>query len=140
MLRALLVVVVLANAGFLAWSQGWLAPWLGTPLDGERDPARQAAQVRPEALQVLTPKAASAALAAARQSAEACVAVGPYGDADLAATEQLLLGAGLPRDAWTRRELPADSTRVLLRFERTTPALREQLRALGMEPATCTGA
>ena len=58
MLRALVVVLLLANAGFFAWSQGWLAPLL-PPRADLREPDRMAAQFKPELVTVLTPKAAS---------------------------------------------------------------------------------
>ena len=50
MLRALVLVLLLANAAWWAWSQGWLPPSaLPFPTEaGQREPQRVAAQQRPE--------------------------------------------------------------------------------------------
>ncbi|MDE1948617.1 MAG: hypothetical protein KGI35_08395, partial [Burkholderiales bacterium] len=61
MLRALVVLLLLANLLFFLWTRGTLAPALPPPHQGEREPERLAAQLHPEAIRVLTPKAASAA-------------------------------------------------------------------------------
>lgn len=143
MLRGLVVLVLLANGAFFAWSRGWLQPWLPPPLASERDPSRVAAQLKPESITVLGPKAAAsvAAGAAARAAAEQCLQLGPYSESELAATERLLEGAGIPREAWARRELAGEAARLsVLKLDKTTPALREQLRALGFNGQACTGA
>ena len=63
MLRALVVALLLANGLFFAWTRGWLAPLWAAPSHGDREPARLAAQVRPELMVVMPADAASAALA-----------------------------------------------------------------------------
>jgi hypothetical protein len=69
MLRALVALLLLANAVFWIWSQGWLDDVVGVRSTGEREPQRLAQQVRPEIVRVLpgagpaapvTPAAASA--------------------------------------------------------------------------------
>lgn len=47
-LRVLVVVLLLANLGFHAWTRGWLGP-----LHDEREPERLARQVRPELIRIL---------------------------------------------------------------------------------------
>jgi hypothetical protein len=59
MLRALVVVLILANMGFFAWREGWLGGPLGQAHAG-REPERIKAQVHPERLVVEPPAAASA--------------------------------------------------------------------------------
>lgn len=54
MLRALVLVLILANAGFFAWRHGWLGDALGNTETG-RDPQRMKAQVHPERLVVQPP-------------------------------------------------------------------------------------
>lgn len=99
MLRALVLLIVLANAGFWAWRQGWL----GTPpRQGEREPARLEAQVRPEALVVMPPSQASAAVQAARVAALVCLEAGPLPDSALAWAEGTLATAQLPEGALQR--------------------------------------
>lgn len=58
MLRALVVVLILANLGFFAWREGWLGgPW--SHAHAGREPERIKAQVHPERLVVEPPMAAS---------------------------------------------------------------------------------
>jgi hypothetical protein len=71
MLRLLVVLLLLANALVLVWSQGWLGGLLPAPGQGQRESARLERQVRPETVRVFTPQAASAALAQAAQAASA---------------------------------------------------------------------
>jgi hypothetical protein len=74
MLRALIVVLALANLGYYAWSQGWLAMLLGRPGQGEREPERMARQVRPEMVTVLRGNDARSAMADAAQRARTVAA------------------------------------------------------------------
>jgi hypothetical protein len=102
MLRLLLVLLVLANAGFYAWTQGWLAGWIGAAPPEQREPHRVQAQVRPELITIMTPRAASAALAAAVRDADVCLEAGPFGDTAIAAAEAVLAGNGVPPGSVTR--------------------------------------
>ncbi len=53
MLRALVVVLVLANIGYFAWSQGALVAFGFVPSrTGEREPQRLQRQIQPDALQI----------------------------------------------------------------------------------------
>lgn len=54
MLRLLVLLLVLANVGYFAWSHGALAS-LGMMPTVQTEPHRLATQVRPEALRILTP-------------------------------------------------------------------------------------
>ena len=101
MLRALVVVLLLANLAFHAWTQGWLDPVVGARALGDREPERLARQVRPETVRILP---AGAELAA---GAPACLEAGPFGDAELAAA-QTAAQAALPAGSWTvaRTERP----------------------------------
>jgi hypothetical protein len=93
MLRGLLLLLLLANALFYAWSRGWL----GGGEDPQRDPDRISRQVSPDAVRVLNPAAASAALA----STPACVEAGPFRALEAPAAEQAL-AARLPAGSWSR--------------------------------------
>ena len=82
--RSNIILLVLANLAFFAWAQGWLAPGFPPPRQAEHEPQRLAAQVRPEAVTVLSSKAASAAVnaavsdavVAARAAAVVCLEIG----------------------------------------------------------------
>lgn len=60
MLRTLVLLLVLANLAFLAWTQGLLSPLARPPMSSEREPERLMQQVRPEAVKVLGPQAVAA--------------------------------------------------------------------------------
>ncbi len=77
MLRTLVIVLVLANGAFWAWTQGalsWLEPLLPAPVSAEREPERLARQVRPQSISVLNPKAAAQAANAAQAAHTASAA------------------------------------------------------------------
>jgi hypothetical protein len=119
MLRALVVLLLLANGLFFAWSRGWLSPTVPPPHQGEREPERLAAQVRPETIRLVTPQAASAAAAAA---APVCMEAGPFGDTDFGVAEAAMLAAGVPVGAFERRQAPSPGAWLVYmgRFADTT--------------------
>ncbi len=115
MLRAIVIVLLLGNLGFLAWTRGWLAPWIEPPAHGDRAPERLAAQVRPEAIGLLSSRAASAAISAARAASmaagegEECLELGPFAAPQVVAAEALLAQANIAAEQWARfeRQRPA---------------------------------
>ncbi|TAG34389.1 MAG: SPOR domain-containing protein [Polaromonas sp.] len=54
MLRLLVLLLALANAGYFAWSHGMLAPYGFAPA-AQSEPQRLTQQLHPEALRILTP-------------------------------------------------------------------------------------
>lgn len=117
-MRALVFILLLANAGFFAWREGWLAPvvaWgvLPAPSEG-REPQRLAQQVQPELIRIGTPPAASlpaapAASAAAPATAAAalatsCLEAGPIPVSERARLDEQLMGL-LPEGSWEWRPL-----------------------------------
>ena len=88
MLRALLAVLLLANAMYFGWARGWFAPTWAPPGASESEPARLAAQVAPERITVLSPAAASAAMQSA-QPKPACVPPAAADGAQAAASSPL---------------------------------------------------
>lgn len=127
-MRTLLALLLLANGLVFAWSHGWLEPLLPAPGQADREPARLAGQVNPEAVRILPPAAASDAALAARQSALRCVEVGPFGLVDAAAAEAVLEAGGLASGAW-ERDLRGPA-QVWLRVPRADAAMRERLQGL----------
>lgn len=138
MLRAVVVLLLLANLLFFGWARGWFAPGWPPPRHGEREPERLAAQLRPELITVLPPQAASAAVSAAREAAraatEVCLEGGPFDAIGVAAAEAALADAGLPAGSWERHDDTPPSDRRLLRLPRADSEQQARLQALGYRP------
>lgn len=109
MLRALVVLLLLANLLVLAWTQGAFDALRGVRADAGREPDRLQRQVNPEQVRVMAASAASAALAAAAKAAAAseaaaragvCLEAGPIAPAAQAAAEKLLQDEGLAAGSW----------------------------------------
>jgi hypothetical protein len=103
MLRALVLVLALANIGFYAWSRGWLDGAVGVRANGDREPERLARQVKPETVRILPPAAASAAGSAASAATPvvlSCLEAGPFGPTEVAAAQTALQGA-VPAGRWS---------------------------------------
>ena len=106
MLRALVLMLVVLNLAFFAWTQGWLDGLVGVRAGGDREPERLARQVNPDSVVLLAAAPASSASGTA-STAPACLESGPYAQADVAAAESALRSA-VPGTAWTdtRTEQP----------------------------------
>lgn len=102
MLRTLAAAVLLANVLFFGWVQGWFGP---PPRAAEREPARLAAQLRPETVTILPAKAAAAALRSAQVAATQCLEAGPFIESEIAAAEAALAAAPLAPGSWTRESV-----------------------------------
>lgn len=61
MLRALVLVLLLANLVFYAWAQGWLRGIVTADPLGAREPYRLQEQVRPDLIRVLPPGSVASA-------------------------------------------------------------------------------
>lgn len=95
MLRALVLALLVLNALFFGWSQGWLDRVVGIKAGGDREPERLAKQVKPERISLLSPQAASAL------QTRSCLALGPLnGDAALAEAQAALQRAGFGAGDW----------------------------------------
>lgn len=148
MLRFLVLLLLAANVLFLAWTQGWLLPVFAPPTHGHREPERLATQVRPEAVALLAPQAASVALAQAAAASEAaqrvCLLAGPFAEAEITAAEAAMSAVQLPAGSWARE--PADPTtpRYMVYLGRFTDrelmrTRAEELRRLDLSPEEATG-
>lgn len=157
MLRALVLVLLLANAGFWAWRQGWLEPLhglIGARPEGEREPERLARQEHPERVRLQAAPAAAAPRAASAPSpaepaasaasspvatpAVACLEAGPYDASGLTAA-QAVLQVLLPADAASVRRLATGTWWVALGPYAEAPPLRQkrdELRRLNFAPET----
>jgi hypothetical protein len=140
MLRALVLLLLLANGVFYGWGEGWFEPLWPRPRAGEREPERLAAQVNADRVVVLPPAAASAVISAARAVPPSCLESGPLTEADVAAAEAALAQAGVPDSAWTREPQPPPLMWLLYAGRWPDEALRTkrigELRAMKLNVET----
>ena len=106
----LALVLIVANLGFCVWTQGGLGESLPPPGAAQREPERLRQQVRPETVVVLSPKAASAALAQIAAAEAAASAAAAATGASASGVVQTLPGpnrAAPPGDSAADRATPA---------------------------------
>jgi hypothetical protein len=80
MLRSLVLILILVNAAFFAWSRGWLNQMIGVQPDAQHEPQRLAQQVHADKIVVLQAPGATGQAASATQPSPAQAAA-PDGDA-----------------------------------------------------------
>jgi hypothetical protein len=108
MLRAAVLILLLANAGYYAWAQGWLRSWGLAPQE-QSEPERLANQLHPEALRVLrgknapeppppAPVAAEPPAAASAPQAGECLQAGTFDERQAEALRAA--AAPLPQGSW----------------------------------------
>lgn len=109
MLRAIVLLLLVANALFFAWTQGWLEGVTGTRTHAEREPERLARQINADRVVVLSPSAAASATAprapeppASAAQRSACLEAGPFATgASVSAVAALqALQPPLPEGSW----------------------------------------
>lgn len=129
MLRLSLLALLLANAGYFAWSQGWMAS-LGWQPETQSEAFRLKQQVRPDTIQVGTPLGPAAptapaaattpapspatapepaldpALQAASAAPARCWQVGSFDDKQLEAIRAALRDLDFPSTAWELQTNP----------------------------------
>lgn len=153
MLRLAVIVLLLANAGYFAWSQGHLRPWGWAPQE-QAEPQRMNQQIRPETLQILkvnasktsssapmpapaTPAAPAASTAATDTPASAatdpaeCLQAGVFDERQAEALRTA--AATLPQGSWALEPTPIAGRWMVYmgRFEdqETLDRKRAELRA-----------
>jgi cell division protein FtsN len=100
MLRLIVLLLLLANGGFYAWSQGLLLPWGLGPLQ-QSEPQRLQQQVRPDSVRILRPdelRRTEAQVAQAPRPPE-CLASPALEEAQLAPLRTAL--ESWPAGSWT---------------------------------------
>lgn len=137
-LRALALLLVLANLGFFVWSRGWLDGLIAARATGEHEPERLARQVRPQSVRVL-PEAAGVAAMKRPAATGTCLEAGPFAAADAEAALAQWREQGA-RDAHiVPPETPGGD--VMLRVDAADPALAARLtqggERLGKPVAAC---
>lgn len=150
MLRLAVIVLLLANAGYYAWSHGWLRSWGLAPVE-QSEPQRMAQQIRPETLRILraretppvAPSVASEAPASAPPAPAAMAASAPAtvclqaGTLDQRQADAVrTAAAALPQGSWSLESTPIPG-RWMVYMGRFADAdalakKRNELRALGV--------
>ena len=110
MLRFTLLVLLIANAGYFAWTKGWMATLGWTP-EVQSEPLRLKQQVRPDVLSIVPPEAAAPApLAVASSSKEpkeeilpeatVCLQSEAMDEAQSKKLQRVLHDSELPASSW----------------------------------------
>lgn len=134
MLRALVLVLILLNAVYFAWSHQMLRAYGFGPVE-QREPQRVAQQVRPELIRILSADEVRGieqpASAAARQTE--CLTAGPLDDARAGAVRGAA-EAALPAGAWTLEPvvIPARWIVYLGRFTDAQALARKRAELAGL--------
>jgi hypothetical protein len=85
MLRLIVLLLLLANAAYAAWSQGFLAAW-GIASPSQSEPQRLGQQIKPQVLRILGPdevrRIETAALGSVAKAPE-CLQAGPIEDSQV---------------------------------------------------------
>ena len=97
MLRLAVLLLMLANAAYFAWSQGLLADWGFAPQE-QSEPQRVLQQIKPLSLRVMGAEEAKRLETAAGKAPE-CLQAGPIDDAQTASLRQAL--DAWPPGSWT---------------------------------------
>jgi len=102
MLRLTVLLLVLANAAYFAWSQGFLVSWGIAPTQ-QSEPQRLAQQIRPEALRVAVGEEASrldpGSTPAPASNGPVCLQVGLFDEAQTGSLRQAL--EAWPAGSWS---------------------------------------
>lgn len=137
MLRLAILILLLANGGYYAWSQGYLREWGFAPVQ-EGEPQRMGQQLRPETLQILRARPANPAppvpvseAAPSVGTATECLQAGVLDERQSEAVRTA--AAGLPQGSWVLESTPTPARWMVYmgRFEdqETLDKKRAELRA-----------
>jgi len=133
MLRALVLALLLANAGYFAWTQGLLADY-GLAPAVQSEPQRLAQQIRPEAMQLLASGEARQGEGKPPAAAE-CLQAGPFTEQEANALRSRLQNS-LPVGSWSlENSVEPDRWIVYMGKYASEEALakkRGELRQLGL--------
>ena len=137
MLRLLVLLLVLANAGYYAWAHGRLAAYGFAPV-AQAEPQRVAQQIKPEALRILTPQEASLAQQTNLPSAAAateCLQVGVFNEEQTVVLRERLVSA-LPAGSWALESVQEPARWLVYMGKYSSPDAitkkQSELRGLGV--------
>ncbi len=90
MLRLWVLILVLCNSAYFAWSQGWLLDYGFGPTQ-QREPQRLAQQINPQVIQILSAQEAEQLRVSPKvQGAQACLQAGLFDEAQASALSRVL--------------------------------------------------
>jgi hypothetical protein len=152
MLRLIVLLLVLANAGYYAWSHGLLAAYGFAPV-AQSEPQRVAQQIKPEALRVLTSQDAARQLdgavtppaqtATAQATAAECLQVGLFNEEQTVVLRDRLTVA-MPTGSWALESVlePARWLVYMGKYNSAEAVTKKQgeLRGLGVSFEALTNA
>ena len=148
MLRLLVLLLVLANGLYFAWSRGYLGAYGFAPVT-QSEPQRLSQQIRPEQMRVLVPgddtklQAVVAAASASPPPATECLQAGIFTPAQTLALTDALATA-VPAGSWELENAlqPARWIVYMGRYASTDAAIRKrgELRGLNVASELVTGA
>lgn len=105
MWRTFALVLLLLNALYWAWGEGWLLPY-GFGPTSQREPQRLAQQIRPEAITILRASEGQLPPLAVALEPAICLQSGPMNQAQ-ADVLRALLEASWPPESWLLQEVEA---------------------------------
>ena len=134
MLRLAVLLLLLANAGYYAWAQGFLLPFGWGPAQ-QSEPQRLGQQVRPEAIRVMRPEETRRAEAAATVARPAeCLQASALDDAQVEALRPLL--EPWPSGSWNLEPVVEPARWIAYMGKYSSPEQvarkRTELRQLGI--------
>ena len=142
MLRFFVLLLLLANGAFFAWSQGYLKAYGYAPI-APNEPQRLAQQIKPDSIEILKPSDVQQMEAQVRveEAPKVCLQAGPF-DAIQAVSLRKALEDGLPSGAWQLDEVKQSAQWVVYMGKYASTDLqakkRAELATLGLqaEPVT----
>ena len=127
MLRLAVLLLVLANAGYFAWSQGLLRAWGLAPAQ-QSEPHRIRQQIKPQSLRILRDdEARRQDTTAALPKPVECLQAGPFDESQMAVLAQAL--NSWPAGSWSVEPL-TDPRGQLLKLTAVDDSLRPRLQEL----------
>jgi len=139
-MRLFALALLLANGLYFAWSQGLLQPYGLAPAQ-QNEPQRLQQQIKPEALQRLTPEQFKQVEAEARkeQAPRHCLRAGPL-DAPQAAAVRQSLQQSLPADSWVLDEVAVAARWIVYMGKYASAEVlakkRAEVLAMNLKPET----
>ncbi len=124
MLRSLVLILLLVNAGFFAWSHGWLNDVVGVKPDAQHEPQRLNREVQADKIVVLAPASGQQARSTASSAASAMAAASESASAASAASgvEATVVAASAPASMPTVVSAASSASSATVALAKKQPA------------------